>query len=60
MDAYTAAIAATSTEHAPWYIVPADSKLQRNLVISNVICETLDLKMRYPAAADGVEHVEIV
>jgi PPK2 family polyphosphate:nucleotide phosphotransferase len=61
MDAYAAAIAATSTEHAPWYIVPADSKLQRNLVISTVICETLaGLKMRYPAAADGVEHIEIV
>jgi PPK2 family polyphosphate:nucleotide phosphotransferase len=61
MDAYTAAIAATSTQHAPWYIVPADSKLQRNLVISNVICEALaGLKMRYPAAADGVEHIEIV
>ena len=61
MDAYAKAIAATSTEHAPWYIVPADSKLQRNLVISNVICEALaGLNMRYPAAADGVEHIEIV
>ncbi|MHB1334219.1 MAG: polyphosphate kinase 2 family protein [Sulfuriferula sp.] len=58
MQAYTDAIAATSTKHAPWYIVPANSKLQRNLVISNVICDALEnLKMDYPKAVEGLEKI---
>lgn len=60
MDAYGDAIAATSCDHAPWFIVPADSKLQRNLVVSSVICDALEgLEMRYPEAATGVEKVII-
>ena len=60
MDAYGDAIAATSCDHAPWFIVPADSKLQRNLVVSSVICDVLEgLEMRYPEAAAGVEKVII-
>jgi len=60
MDAYTDAISATSTRHAPWFIVPANSKLQRNLVISNVICNTLEsLKMEYPKAAEGLEKIVV-
>ena len=60
MDAYTDAISATSTKHAPWFIVPANSKLQRNLVISNVICDTLEgLKMEYPKAAEGLEKIVV-
>lgn len=60
MAAYTDAIAATSTRHAPWFVVPANSKLQRNLVISNVICDTLEgLKMDYPKAAEGLEKIVV-
>lgn len=60
MDAYGDAIAATSCDHAPWFIVPADSKLQRNLVVSNVICDALEgLEMHYPEAAAGVGKVII-
>ena len=60
MDAYGDAIAATSCDHAPWFIVPADSKLQRNLVVSSVICDALEgLGMHYPEAAAGVEKVII-
>jgi len=60
MKAYSDAISATSTKHAPWFIVPANSKLQRNLVISNVICDTLEgLKMEYPKAAEGREKIVV-
>lgn len=60
MDAYAAAISATTTRHAPWFIVPANSKLQRNLVISNVICDTLEgLKMDYPKAVEGLEEIVV-
>ncbi len=46
---YQEAIAATSTEHAPWFIIPADKKWFARLVVSNVIIETLQsLKLEYP------------
>jgi PPK2 family polyphosphate:nucleotide phosphotransferase len=49
MEAYQAVLRKTSTEHAPWYVVPANAKWYRNLVVATVIAETLEgLKMRYP------------
>ena len=49
MRAYQEALAATSTKHAPWYIVPADDKQNTRLIVSQVILDTLEgLKMRYP------------
>jgi PPK2 family polyphosphate:nucleotide phosphotransferase len=48
-QAYEDAIAATSTEWAPWYIVPADSEINRNLFVSKVLLETLEgLKLKHP------------
>ena len=47
--AYEACLSATSTDEAPWYIVPADDKLTARLIASQIILETLDdLKMAYP------------
>jgi PPK2 family polyphosphate:nucleotide phosphotransferase len=40
-QAYEDAVNATSTDWAPWYIVPSDHKWYRNLVIARVICSTL-------------------
>lgn len=49
MTAYEKCIAATSTDHAPWYIVPADDKKNARLVISHIVQETLSsLKMNFP------------
>ncbi|HSF09628.1 MAG TPA: ADP-polyphosphate phosphotransferase, partial [Nitrospirales bacterium] len=49
MQAYEACLSATSTETAPWYIVPADDKQNARLIISHMIVETLgSLNMRYP------------
>ncbi|MDH5563782.1 MAG: polyphosphate kinase 2 family protein [Nitrospirota bacterium] len=49
MQAYEACLSATSTEIAPWYVVPADDKKNARLIISNIILETLkSLNMRYP------------
>ena len=51
-EAYEACLSATSTKHAPWYIVPADDKENARLIISRVIVETLDsLKMSFPRAS---------
>jgi PPK2 family polyphosphate:nucleotide phosphotransferase len=49
MHAYEECLGATSTEHAPWYIIPADDKENARLIISQVILDTLkSLKMSYP------------
>ena len=49
MKAYEACLGATSTEHAPWFIVPADDKRNARLIISQIILETLEsLKLSYP------------
>jgi len=41
MDAYEACLSATSTDHAPWYIVPADDKKNARLFVSNVILQAM-------------------
>jgi PPK2 family polyphosphate:nucleotide phosphotransferase len=48
-DAYADCLGATSSEVAPWYVVPADDKHNARLIVSHVITETLSkLKMSYP------------
>jgi PPK2 family polyphosphate:nucleotide phosphotransferase len=50
MHAYEECLSATSTDRAPWYVVPADDKLNARLIISSIIVDTLKkLKMSYPA-----------
>jgi PPK2 family polyphosphate:nucleotide phosphotransferase len=47
--AYEDAIEATSTDHAPWYIIPADDKKNTRLLVSQVIVEAMEsLKLSYP------------
>jgi len=49
MEAYEACLSATSTHHAPWYVVPADDKENARLVVSQIVLDSLnDLKMAYP------------
>ena len=47
--AYEDALGRTSSEWAPWYIVPSDHPWFRDLVVSETIVESLDrMKMKYP------------
>ncbi|HTJ76688.1 MAG TPA: polyphosphate kinase 2 family protein [Acidimicrobiales bacterium] len=58
--AFEEAIGRTSTDHAPWYVIPADRKWYRNWAISRILIETLeDMGPQYPPAEDlsGVEVV---
>jgi PPK2 family polyphosphate:nucleotide phosphotransferase len=49
MDAYEACLEATSTNHAPWHVVPADDKKNARLIISEIILNVFkELKMSYP------------
>ena len=57
---YEEAINATSSPHAPWYIVPADRKWVRDVYIASVLVEALNqLNMHYPAATAGLAKVVI-
>jgi PPK2 family polyphosphate:nucleotide phosphotransferase len=60
MKAFDDAIEATSTEHAPWYVVPADRKWFRNWVLSDVIVRTLaSLEMDWPKPPEGLDKIVI-
>ena len=49
MKAYEECLSATSTHHAPWYVVPADDKENARLIVSQIVLDALnDLKMAYP------------
>ena len=53
MKAYEACLSATSTHHAPWYVVPADDKENARLIVSRIVLDALDgLKMAYPRTDD--------
>jgi len=54
MHAYEECLSATSTDHAPWYVVPADDKLNARLIISSIIVDTLNkLEMSYPVTDEA-------
>ncbi|MFM0326577.1 ADP-polyphosphate phosphotransferase [Caballeronia glebae] len=54
MDAYQRCMSATSTDSAPWYIVPADEKEDARLIVSQIILDTLEtLKLQYPATTEA-------
>ena len=49
MNAYEACLNGTSTQHAPWYVVPADDKENARLIVSQIVLDALnELKMAYP------------
>ena len=56
MQAYELAIKRCSTRHAPWYVVPADSRTRRNALIARVVrgaLEGMDLKWKNPGYEPG-------
>ncbi len=49
MTAYEECLEATSTEQSPWYVIPADDKLNARLIISQIVMDTLKgLKLKPP------------
>ena len=58
--AYEEALARTSTDWAPWRVVPANHPWYRNLVVAGIVVETLEsLQMRYPEPPGGWKTAEI-
>jgi PPK2 family polyphosphate:nucleotide phosphotransferase len=55
-NAYEEMIAATSTEYAPWYVVPSDRKWLRNVVVAEIVVQVLDkMDPKIPPGDDGIE-----
>lgn len=49
MAAYEECLSATSTKQAPWYVVPADDKLNARLIVSSIVLDTLkELQLEFP------------
>ena len=49
MKAYEKCLSSTSTERAPWYIVPADDKMNMRLIVSQIVLDAMDeLKLSFP------------
>jgi PPK2 family polyphosphate:nucleotide phosphotransferase len=60
MQAYEDVLNKTSTKAAPWYIVPANHKWYRNLVISSILVDTLEgLKMKFPQPEEDLAGIVI-
>jgi PPK2 family polyphosphate:nucleotide phosphotransferase len=52
MKVYEKCLSATSTRHAPWYIVPADDKLNTRLIVSRIVLDVVaGLKLSYPKSS---------
>ena len=60
MKAFEEVLSRTSTPYAPWYIVPANRKWFRDLMISSVLVDTLQgLQMSYPESGENLDGVVI-
>ena len=60
MRAFEEAIDRCNKPWAPWYVVPANRKWYRNLVVSTAIVEAMEqLEMSYPPAPEGIEKIKI-
>lgn len=58
--AYEAMLQKTSTPWAPWYVVPANSKSYRNIVVSRILIDRLrGLDMNYPDPEPGLSGLVV-
>lgn len=60
MDAYEAALTATSTDAAPWHVIPADRKWVRDVVIATLLVETLRaMDPQVPPPDPRLDHLTV-
>ncbi len=60
MQAYEDVLSKTSTEVAPWYIIPANHKWYRDLAISNILISTLEgLNMKFPEPEQNLDGIVV-
>ena len=60
MRAFEDVLRATSRDHAPWYVVPANRKWYWNLVVASTIVGAMnELKLQRPPEPDGVDFSKL-
>lgn len=60
LKAFEDVISATSSEEAPWYVVPANRKWYRNLIVADRVVNALeDMKLKTPPAPEGVDFTKL-
>lgn len=60
MENYERAMKATSSEHAPWYVIPANSKTNRNLMISRLLIQVMtNMQLKYPPVPEEYASIRI-
>ena len=60
LAAYEEALGETSTEWAPWHVVPADRKWARDVVVATLLVETLrKLNPQYPPPPDDLAGITV-
>ncbi len=58
--AYADALAATSTDYAPWYIIPGNSKTHRNVMVAELLLRTMqDMKLEFPPAKESLKGAKV-
>ncbi|VTU26456.1 PPK2 family polyphosphate kinase [Variovorax sp. RA8] len=58
--AYDQALRGTSTDHAPWHVIPSDSKLNRNLMVARLLIKTMrGMKLAVPPADPSLDGLEV-
>lgn len=61
MDAYEAALSRCSTDHAPWFVIPANHKWVRNAAVSSILVETLEaMNLKLPRASRQLSRIRVV
>ena len=60
MKAYSDVLTETSTEIAPWYVIPADNKWFMRYAVGQIICECMEkLDLHYPQLSkEALERLE--
>ena len=57
--AFQDALSKTSTEHAPWFVIPSNHKWFRNLAVSRIVAETLEsLGMKFPEPTVDIDQIK--
>ena len=60
-EAFRVMLERTSTDDAPWYVIPADRKWFRTMLVSEIIVDALErLDMSFPPPEDGLSAIEVI
>ena len=58
INVFESTLSATSTKHAPWFVIPSDRKWVRNLAVSEILLQTFEsLNLKWPRSEIGLDKV---